>query len=358
MVFSESNADFNIIEVGMGAKQDPTNLFEVELLCAIITTITLDHTKHLGNTIEEIADHKKYIIKRDAFSIIGTQNDGINSIIKDYAYQQHSMSFFYKEDFEVVYEDDDHFVLQISDKMMEIISTFIPENMMKNKLLLLKPNLIGDHQLNNASIAIIALLSGICKLYCMKKDFIQNNKLKFQKLLSFSIVNEELIYFNDIVNAIKKTYWPYRMHQVKKGKLYDLLPKNTELYIDGAHNEGGAKIIADCIRKLELQRKMTTYIIVGRSRDVDNYNFMKHFKDIVDTIFCVRGKMESYSEAPETILKSCTLLDLNAIIKEDIQNAMDEIISRETKPCRIIICGSLYLAKDLRHFNGHWEEIV
>ena len=61
LAFSRTKADFCIIECGMGAKNDPTNILENKLL-SIISSISLDHQEYLGEDITEIAYNKAHII--------------------------------------------------------------------------------------------------------------------------------------------------------------------------------------------------------------------------------------------------------------------------------------------------------
>ena len=62
--FKDLDLDICLIECGMGGRDDATNVFEKPLL-AVITSISLDHTKELGETVEEIRQNKEGIIKKD-----------------------------------------------------------------------------------------------------------------------------------------------------------------------------------------------------------------------------------------------------------------------------------------------------
>lgn len=62
LFFAELELDVCLIECGLGGRDDATNVFEKPLL-AVITNISLDHTKELGDTIEEIKENKEAIIK-------------------------------------------------------------------------------------------------------------------------------------------------------------------------------------------------------------------------------------------------------------------------------------------------------
>lgn len=67
--FSEQSVDLAIIEVGLGGRLDATNCISPEL--TVITSISLDHTQLLGETLEEIAFEKAGIIKQEVPLITG-----------------------------------------------------------------------------------------------------------------------------------------------------------------------------------------------------------------------------------------------------------------------------------------------
>ena len=70
-IFADAPVDVAIVEVGLGGTWDATN--EIDADIAIVTPIDLDHTKFLGNTVEEIATEKAGIIKPDATAILAAQ---------------------------------------------------------------------------------------------------------------------------------------------------------------------------------------------------------------------------------------------------------------------------------------------
>ncbi|MEF3280765.1 MAG: 2-amino-4-hydroxy-6-hydroxymethyldihydropteridine diphosphokinase [Elusimicrobiota bacterium] len=82
--FSELKPDFSIIEVGMGGKNDATNIFEKSI--SVFTSITLEHSNWLGKNIEEIAKNKSGIIKSGSFVFISGFNEKkVIEVIKNIA---------------------------------------------------------------------------------------------------------------------------------------------------------------------------------------------------------------------------------------------------------------------------------
>lgn len=78
--FYENNVDYVILEVGLGGTYDATNVCDAEI--AVITDICLDHTRILGNTIEEIAKEKCGIIKENS-KVVTEENNVALDIIKE-----------------------------------------------------------------------------------------------------------------------------------------------------------------------------------------------------------------------------------------------------------------------------------
>jgi len=79
--FNNQEVDIAIIEVGMGGRLDSTNIINPEI--SVITNIGLDHTKFLGDSLQEIANEKAGIIKKGKTVIIGeTQKELVDLFVK------------------------------------------------------------------------------------------------------------------------------------------------------------------------------------------------------------------------------------------------------------------------------------
>jgi len=81
--FAEQAVDIAIIEVGLGGRLDSTNVIRPE--AAVITSIDFDHTKLLGNTLEEIAREKAGIFKKDVPAFIFESEPNVQQAIAEVA---------------------------------------------------------------------------------------------------------------------------------------------------------------------------------------------------------------------------------------------------------------------------------
>jgi len=79
--FAAKGVDFQVLEVGLGGKFDATNVITPEV--CIITSISLDHTEVLGNSLAEIAGEKAGIIKPGGIVVLSPQPDEVVGVIKN-----------------------------------------------------------------------------------------------------------------------------------------------------------------------------------------------------------------------------------------------------------------------------------
>lgn len=154
LAFSRVKSDVLILETGMGGRLDATNVLP-EVLCSIITPVSIDHEEFLGDSLGKIATEKAGIIKKNCPTVVGKQRPEALKTIES--------------------------------KALEMNSDLIhPEFGTSYDL-----SLIGPHQQENASTAIAAVKS--------------QNK--------FSITDEE------IKNGLKKAYWPARLQKITSTNL-------------------------------------------------------------------------------------------------------------------------------------------
>lgn len=86
--FADCNCDIVVLETGMGGRLDATNIIRCPE-CAVLTSISLDHTQYLGETIEEIATEKCGIIKVCG-AVVSSPNTAVRSIIENSAAEQNA----------------------------------------------------------------------------------------------------------------------------------------------------------------------------------------------------------------------------------------------------------------------------
>ncbi|WP_341813278.1 folylpolyglutamate synthase/dihydrofolate synthase family protein [Wolbachia endosymbiont (group B) of Germaria angustata] len=309
LAFSRHKADITLVEVGLGGRLDATNVIDNPIL-TIITSIALDHTEYLGPTVETIAGEKAGIMKPNVPCVIAPQEKSIMNTLEQHAINKKSP--LYRGGFEWNCEkQNNRIVFQSTIQSIEFSL----------------PSLKGDHQIINAGNAIAA-----CSILSGKYGF---------------NIGEE-----DIASGLKRTYWPARLESIKEGNLISLLPKDWQLFLDGAHNNDGARVLAKWVRDNFAEG---IYMIFGVTRNRNVAEFLEHLKPYIKLLCAICVKSEPKATSTDLIREGAHNIGINAIECESIRDAISNHILKASiqNVKTILICGSLFLARDLSMENSY-----
>ncbi len=101
LYFRQQQADVAVLEVGLGGRLDSTNVCQPDV--CVITSISLDHTRQLGDTTAKIAREKAGIIKPAVPVISGVLPDEPRSVVEEVCRQQASELWQLGRDFHFAY---------------------------------------------------------------------------------------------------------------------------------------------------------------------------------------------------------------------------------------------------------------
>lgn len=290
--FLNRKCDIVVLETGLGGKLDCTNVIKTPL-ASVITSISLDHTAILGDTIQEITEQKAGIIKENGSTVFYPQENIVNSIIEKTAQKMNNT---------LVYAD--RISLQI--KSFEIGGTVLDY---KGNELRLK--LIGRHQLTNAKIALSAI-----------------ELLRQKGSINISDSN--------ISSGFAKAIIPARL---------ELLGTSPVVLLDGAHNPDGMKALSAAIRDYLPNKRIVC--IMGMLKDKDSNSSLEYLDGLVDAVITLEPDNPRKQTADELAQKAVRFFDIVYPL-DDFGNAVDIALERAGKNGAIVICGSLYLASQLR----------
>lgn len=138
--FAEQQVDVAVIEVGMGGRLDSTNIIIPEV--SVITNIGMDHTVHLGGTLEEIAREKAGIIKENVPVVIGEKQKETTSVFTAVAKKKNAEIIFaedirfgkYNTDLQGDYQNKNIKSVLAVVKVLRQKGWSIPEECLKNGL--------------------------------------------------------------------------------------------------------------------------------------------------------------------------------------------------------------------------------
>jgi dihydrofolate synthase/folylpolyglutamate synthase len=147
--------------------------------------------------------------------------------------------------------------------------------------------------------------------------------------------------------------WPARLQHINSGVLFSKLynaNKESELWLDGAHNISGAEMLIASIQ--QMTKKLPLYLINGRSKDRDIEGFLKYFMNKVEFLCATHIKSEPLSENSENIYNIAHRMGFYADLSDSVSEAIDKCLKHASgKSIRILICGSLYLLGDVLAAN-------
>ena len=105
--FANQNCEAVVLEVGLGGRLDSTNVCVP--VVSVITNISLDHTRQLGDTLGEIAGEKAGIIKTGIPVISGTVEPEAAKVIEEIANGKQAPIFVYGRDFKECLDEEQSF---------------------------------------------------------------------------------------------------------------------------------------------------------------------------------------------------------------------------------------------------------
>ena len=306
LLFSETPADYLLLEVGLGGRFDATNVI-AKPAASVITPVSMDHPEFLGATVDKIAFEKAGILKAGVPAVIAAQAEEALRVIEREAIRLHAprhvegREYFVRgENGRLVYEDE------------------------AGLLDLPKPRLPGRHQYGNAAAAIAAL-----------------------RLVAPDLPARA---FED---GLAQAQWPARLQRLRGGPLISRAPAGAEVWLDGAHNEAGGRVLAEAMADFEEASPRPLVLICGTLSTKDTGAFLAHFKGLAREVIAVPIPGEHVARPADEVAAFAARAGLSARVAPSVAAALDELAAQEwPKPPRILIAGSLYLAGAVLEENG------
>ncbi len=300
LAFARQPADILLLEVGLGGRFDATNVIARPAV-TVITPVSLDHQHFLGDTIAAIAFEKAGILKTGRPAVITAQAQEAQAAIETRARELGAPLFREGQEWKVSRKAGGGLAYRG-----------------KRKLDLPPPALLGDHQVGNAGAALAAL-------DCLE---------------GFTLGEDAL------AKGMKSVEWPARMQRLYKGPLVEALPRNAELWLDGAHNPAGAAAIA---KVLAGWNDKPTYLVFGMLKTHDAEVFLRQVRGFAEELAGIAIPREVNALPAEAAANAARAAGLRAHASPSLEAAVKSV----AKPgSRILICGSLYLAGRVLEENG------
>lgn len=293
LFFLQAGVDLVVLETGLGGRLDATNV--VQPVLTVITTVHLDHQDRLGSTVPEIAREKGGIIKPGVPVISGVKLPDADQVLRDIAATKGAP---YLSAHEVPWVGHG----------WNLDGGWLTYPGLGE----VRIGLLGNHQLANAAVSLVAL------------DELRR--------LGYDINSTA------ILQGMKEVNWPGRMEVITRQPL---------LILDGAHNQEGIAALAQNLRQLQVQGEVGAFTFV--------FGMMKNKElELLDPLLPVAqrfvftaaqgGRLPAMR--PEILRDYARSRGAEAVAVPDAAQALEE--AKRTHP--VCVCGSLYLVGEVKRF--------
>ena len=297
LAMARSFADYTLMEVGLGGRLDATNVITQPKLC-IITPISIDHERFLGDTITKIAFEKAGIIKRKVPVVVGPQPDDAMQVIEEVAAKHDAPLIAYGQKWHV-FRERDRLIFQDERGLCDLPL----------------PTLPGAHQIVNAGSTLAAL--------------------RYLEMPNTALEA-----------AVKDAEWPARMQRLKSGSLVELAG-SAELWLDGGHNAAAGEVLATHLATLPSK---PTFLICGMLKTKDVENYLRPFAKQIEGLWGVPVPDEVNTLPAEETVVYANAAGIASQVSDNVTKAILQI-TEKSPFARILICGSLYLAGSVLREN-------
>ena len=306
LAFSRVAADACVIEVGLGGRLDATNILAQPLICGI-AQLGLDHQSFLGDTLEQIAAEKAGIAKRDVPIVTLNYTTPIAAVIAETVAGAGGVWHVKGGSWDAAaYQGRLHY------------------RDLSGKLDLPLPRLAGQHQAQNAGLAVAMV----------------------------RLQDELAIPDSALRAAMGWADWPARLQHLRGGALVAALPPGSELWIDGGHNPSAGRVIGDFLRAhVAVDRPL--HIVMGLLARKDAAGFLAAMGQLHARFHMVPVEGHEH-HSPDSLAETARLAGLNAMAATSLEGALMSIAmtERDGTPPVVLIAGTLYLAGQALEANG------
>jgi dihydrofolate synthase/folylpolyglutamate synthase len=306
-IFARHPADVLLLEVGLGGRLDATNVVD-KPLASVITHVSIDHTDFLGDSLEKIAAEKAGILKTGIPAVIAAQHREVLSVFERQAGRLGVPLKVAGEDWTAT-EERGRLVYQDEAGLLDLPA----------------PRLYGRHQFENAGLAIATLRTA--------RPFV--------------------IPAAAFEAGMTKADWPARLQRLGQGRLVDLAPAGSELWLDGGHNPDGGRAIAATLADLEERVSRPLILVVGMLANKDCEGFLRNFAGLARRLIAVPVSGVEKALTSEAVADIARAIGISATSRDNLADALHAARRLDLDPPpRILITGSLYLAGEVLRENS------
>jgi dihydrofolate synthase/folylpolyglutamate synthase len=303
--FAEEHVDIAIVETGMGGRLDATNVLTP--IASVVTSISLDHMKHLGETLEAIAREKAGIIKEGIPAIVGHVSPRLRAVFEERASEVRAPLTFVDDRVHAIYRSIDYtrtvgsFMVGSKDDAREIADVEI--------------GLVGRHQIENARVVVATL-----------------DALAGETLGGTSLSVDDA--------TLRRGLRDVRESTGIRGR-FDRVSAEPLVVVDVAHNPDGACVLADTIALISGGARCAR-LVYGSVEDKDVTGILEILAPLATHLHAVRAASER-SLAAEEVLASARDAGIDASLGGTVRRGIQDALAQRRDGEAIVVCGSFFV---------------
>lgn len=291
--FQQQRCEIVVLEVGLGGRLDATNVIE-KPLCSVITHLALDHTSILGDTIEQIAYEKCGIIKEGGVTVCyPEQEPQAMEVIRKIAEERHNR------------------LIVADPSEIQLLSEELSGTVLGYRGMMIHLPLLGDHQIRNAC-TVLAVLRYL-------KEDLQMHISEHSLTAGFLAVS-----------------MPAR---------FEILRERPLCILDGGHNPDGMQSLARALKRYLPGKRLVA--VTGMMKDKDVLHAIETCKDVFSEVITLPVESPR-SMSAEELAECWRKIGVSVQVGEYPEQAIAMAVDMAGKDGATVICGSLYLAGELR----------
>jgi dihydrofolate synthase/folylpolyglutamate synthase len=318
--FAREKVELAVLEVGMGGRLDATNV--VEPLVSVITDISLDHQKYLGNTVGEIAREKVGILRPGRAVVTLPQQPEANDVIGNTILEVGALAVNAVPYVPPVSPASSQYLvpsteIRASSSEHRMFVYRYPLQVLGEEILV-ETALVGRHQLRNVALAIAAA--------------VELNRQGFGEITAKSIES-----------GVRETRWPGRFQVIAAR------PGWPEIVIDVAHNPAGAWALRAGLSERHDDRPLI--FVFGAMRDKAISEMTEILFPLAERVIATRPE-NPRAAAPEEIRQAAARTGAEIEVEENVQKAVERARELASGGAVVVITGSIYLVGEVMQLIG------
>ena len=292
--YADEKCDVVVLETGLGGRYDATNII-TDPIVSVITSVSRDHMGVLGNSLAEIAGEKCGIIKNRCYTVTtADQPDEVIGVIRKIVEGNDS----------VLFEAD-------KNTLFETLDTDYSGTVVKYRGVEIKVPFPGEHQKQNFAVALKAL-----------------------EVVGVSGID---ITVKNIKEGIERAFIPART---------EILSRSPIVILDGCHNDGSTKALAEYIEKYFSEKKIIA--VMGMMADKEVGKSLENLYGSFSHVIAVTPHNDRALNARD-FYEALKRYGFSAEYRDEPVDGIKAAFEKLSEFDVMIVCGSLYLAADVRN---------